>query len=129
MPLQTYISSSSHVLRNFFLHGSLRIILTGKTLDEGCCNGWRSFPVFLQNYYLSKAMRPGRNSISYQLFFHIAERCFGHGCVDFSPMCSFLLKSCAGKPAWDIFQDREEVYPEGPRDCGFINSIQGFFGE
>ena len=44
-------------------------------------------------------------------------------------MCSFLLETCPWKPAWDILQDRKQIYPEGSRNSALIKSLHGLFGE
>src|ERR1700678_1007734 len=76
-----------------------------------------------------KRPRALKTMISYQMFFHIAKRFFGHSHVNLPPTCSFPLENCPWKPPWYIFQYGEKVYPEGSHDGSFSKSIQGFPGD
>ena len=44
---RTRVDYPSHILRNLFFYGALRITLVRKTLNEACCHGRRSVAIFL----------------------------------------------------------------------------------
>ena len=63
----------------------------------------------------------------YQLFLHMTERFVGHRVDSLSPIRGFSLETCTWKPAWYVFQNGKQVYPEGTRNGSFSNSTQGLF--
>ena len=82
----------------------------------------------MESFFLNKCTSSQKMNL-YQLFFRIGERFFGHNVVNFSPTRSFLLETCAWKPAWYVFQNRNQVYPESSRNAGSTKSIQNLFGD